>query len=165
MSNSFGKRRINSGQMQRKYFKQNHRRKYPQYIKKEISIKVQETYRTSNRQKQKRNSLQHIITKSLNIQNKEKVEGEKYWVTYKSRSIIIITDFSMETLKARRTYTDIWKCWEMLIQTTIANKTISHNRQRKKNIIKPKLSNFFLLKQWLGGGPNHNNKITRIPAH
>ena len=44
-------------------------------------------------------------------------------------------DFSMETLKARKTQTDIIKCSErskMSAQSTIPNKTINHNRWRKK---------------------------------
>ena len=40
-------------------------------LKKEISIKVQEAYRTTNRLNQKRKSSHHIIIKTLNTQNKE----------------------------------------------------------------------------------------------
>ena len=70
-------------------------------LKKEMSLKVQEAYRTPNRSDQKRNSLR-IIIKTLNIQNKEKilkVSMEKSQVTYKGRSIRITPDFTMKTVK------------------------------------------------------------------
>lgn len=58
-----------------------------------------------HRQEQKRNSPQHIIVKTLNIQNKEKVlkaTREKSQVTYESKPTRITADFSVETLKAKR---------------------------------------------------------------
>jgi hypothetical protein len=42
-------------------------------LKREMAIKVQETYRTPNRLDQKRNSSCHIIIKTLNAQNKERI--------------------------------------------------------------------------------------------
>lgn len=42
-------------------------------LKKEMSIKVQERYRTSNKLEQKRNSLMHIIIKILNVEKKERI--------------------------------------------------------------------------------------------
>lgn len=38
-----------------------------------MPIKAQKEYRTPNRQDQERNSPQHIIIKTLNVQNKEKL--------------------------------------------------------------------------------------------
>lgn len=58
-----------------------------------------------HRQEQKRNSPQHIIAKTLNMQNKEKVlkaTREKSQVTYESKPTRITADFSVETLKAKR---------------------------------------------------------------
>jgi uncharacterized coiled-coil protein SlyX len=40
-------------------------------LKKEMSMNIQETYRTPNRLDQKRNSSHHIITKTPSAQNKE----------------------------------------------------------------------------------------------
>jgi hypothetical protein len=60
-------------------------------------IQVQEAFRTPNRQDQKRTSPQHIIVKTLNMQNKErimKVTREKCQITYKGRLMRIATDFS-----------------------------------------------------------------------
>jgi hypothetical protein len=56
---------------------------------------------------QKRNSSYHIIIKTPNILNKERIlkaVREKVQVTYKGR---ITPDFSPETMKARRYWADI----------------------------------------------------------
>jgi hypothetical protein len=50
----------------------NHRRKLPG-LKKEMAIKVQEPYGTSNKWEQKRKPSLHIIIKALNAQNKERI--------------------------------------------------------------------------------------------
>jgi hypothetical protein len=42
-------------------------------LKKEMPINLQEAYRTSNRLDQKRNSSCHIIIKTPNAQNKERI--------------------------------------------------------------------------------------------
>ena len=42
-------------------------------LKKEIPIDIQEAYRTPNRLDQKRNPSYHIIVKTLNAQNKERI--------------------------------------------------------------------------------------------
>ena len=67
-------------------------------------MKVQEAYRTPNRLDQKK-SPHYIILKTQNIQNKEQIlraAREKVQVTYKGKPIRITPDFSMETMKARR---------------------------------------------------------------
>jgi hypothetical protein len=72
-------------------------------------INVQEAYSTPNRMDQERKSSCHIIIKTLNTQNKErilKVVRGNGQVTYKGRPIRIIPDFSTETLKARRSWTN-----------------------------------------------------------
>jgi hypothetical protein len=43
------------------------------YLKKEMPINIQEAYRTPNRLDQKRNSSCHIIVKTPNAQNKERI--------------------------------------------------------------------------------------------
>jgi len=53
-----------------------------------MPINMQEAYRTPNRLDQKRNSSRHIIVKTPNAQNKEKIlkaVREKGQVTYKGR--------------------------------------------------------------------------------
>ncbi|EDM03355.1 rCG61618 [Rattus norvegicus] len=57
-------------------------------LKKEIPIGIQEAYRTPNRLDQKRNTSRHIIVKTPNAQNKERIlkaVREKGQVTYKSK--------------------------------------------------------------------------------
>jgi len=79
-------------------------------LKKEMPINIQEAYRTPNRLDQKRNSSHHIIVKTPNAQNRGRilkaVRG-KGQVTYKGRPIRITPDISPETMKARRSWTDV----------------------------------------------------------
>jgi hypothetical protein len=70
-----------------------------------MPMNVQEAYRNSNRLGQKKNSSRHMIIRTTNALNKDrilKVVKEKGQVTYKGRPIRIIPDFSSETMKARR---------------------------------------------------------------
>ena len=70
---------------------------------------IQEAYRTPNRLDQKRNSSQHII-KTPNALNKDRIlkaVREKHQVTYKGKPIRITPDFSPETMKDRRSWTDV----------------------------------------------------------
>ena len=65
-------------------------------------INTQETYRTPNRLEQKIKSFFHIITKILNVQNKERIltaAREKGQITYKGRQIRMRPDFSMKTIQ------------------------------------------------------------------
>jgi hypothetical protein len=66
-------------------------------LKKEMPMNIQESYRTPNSLYQKRNSSLHIIIKTPNAQNKERIlkaVKEKGHVTYKSKPIRITPDFS-----------------------------------------------------------------------
>jgi hypothetical protein len=59
---------------------------------------------------QKRNSSHHIIVKTPNALNKERIlkaVREKGQVTYKGRLIKITPDFSPEKMKARRSWADV----------------------------------------------------------
>jgi hypothetical protein len=79
-------------------------------LKKGIPMNIQEAYRTPNRLDQKRNFSQHIIIRITNALNKDrllKAVREKDQVTYKGRPIRITPDFSLETMKARRSWTDV----------------------------------------------------------
>jgi hypothetical protein len=73
-------------------------------------MNIQEGYRTPNRLVQKRNSSHHLIIKTPNVKNKEKIleaVREKGQVIYKVRTIRNTTDFSSETVKARRSWADV----------------------------------------------------------
>jgi hypothetical protein len=74
-------------------------------LKKEMPMNIQEAYRTPNRLDQKRNSSLHIIIRTTNALNKDRMlksVREKGQGTYKGRPIRITPDFSPETMKARR---------------------------------------------------------------
>jgi hypothetical protein len=70
-----------------------------------MSMNIQVAYSTPNRLDQKKkNSSHHIIIKTTNAQNKERIlkaVREKGQVIYKGRTIRIIPDFATETIKAR----------------------------------------------------------------
>jgi hypothetical protein len=75
-----------------------------------MPMNIQEAYRTSNRLDHNRNSSRHIIIKTPNALNTErmlKAVREKGQVTYKGRPIRITPDFSLETMEARRSWADV----------------------------------------------------------
>ena len=75
-----------------------------------MPMNIQEAYRTPNRLDQKRNSSRHIIIRTTNALNEERIlkaVREKGQVTYKGKPIRITPDFSPETMKARRAWTDV----------------------------------------------------------
>ena len=75
-----------------------------------MPMNIQEAYRTPNRLEKKWNFSCHIIIKTPNAQNKERIlkaVREKGQVTNKGRPIRITPDFSPETMKARRSWADV----------------------------------------------------------
>jgi hypothetical protein len=75
-----------------------------------MPMNIQEAYRTPNQVDQKRNSSQHIIIRTTNALNKDRILKairEKSQVTYKGRPIRITPNFSPETMKPRRSWTDV----------------------------------------------------------
>ena len=77
---------------------------------KEMPMIIQEAYRSPNRLDQKRNSSRHIIIRTTNALNKDKIlkaVRENGQVTYKGKPIRITPNFSPETMKARRAWTDV----------------------------------------------------------
>jgi hypothetical protein len=77
-----------------------------------MPMNIQKVYRTPNSLDQKRNFSSHIIIKTPNVQNKERIlktVREKGQVTYKGRPIRITPDFSPETMKARRSWETLRK--------------------------------------------------------
>jgi hypothetical protein len=91
------------------YLQQNYRRKLPK-LKKEMPMNIQAAYRTPNRLDQIRNSSHHIIIRTTNALNKDRIlksVREKGQVTCKCRPIRITPDFSSEPMKARKSWTDV----------------------------------------------------------
>jgi hypothetical protein len=73
-------------------------------------MNIQGAYRTPNRLDQKINSSWHVIIRTTNALNKDKIlkaVREKGQVTYKGRPIRITPDFSPETMKDTRSWTDV----------------------------------------------------------
>jgi hypothetical protein len=105
---------------------------------------------------QKRNSSRHIIVKTPNAQNKERILKairEKGHVTYKGRPIRITPDFSRETMKARRLWGDViqtlreHKCKPRLLYPAKLSTTIDG-----KNKVSNNKNNFT---QYLSSNPAH----------
>ena len=105
-----------------------------------MPMNIQEAYRTPNRLNQKRNSCWHIIIKTPNALNKERILKAvrvKGQVTYKCRPIRISPNFSPETMKARRSRTvDIQtlrehKCQPRLLYTV----KLFYHRWRNQGIL------------------------------
>jgi hypothetical protein len=79
-------------------------------LKKEMIMNIQEAYRTPNSLDQKINSSWHIIIRTTTALNKERIlkaVRKKGQLTYKGKPIRITPDFSPETMKARRPWTDV----------------------------------------------------------
>ena len=104
-----------------------------------MPMNIQEAYRTPNRLDQKRNSSRHIIIRTTNALNKDRIlkaVREKGQVTYKGRPIRITPDFSPESMKARRSWTDVIQTLrtQMPAQATIPRKTLNYHRWRNQSI-------------------------------
>ena len=75
-----------------------------------MATTIQEAYKTPNRLDQNRNSCWHIIIRTSNALNKERISKAvrgKAQITYTGRTIRITPDFSPETVRARRSWTDV----------------------------------------------------------
>ena len=73
---------------------------------------IQEAYRTPNMQNYKRPTPRHIIMKISNIQNKDRIlkaAREKNQITFRGKPIRISEDFSIQTLKTRRAWNNIYQ--------------------------------------------------------
>ena len=121
-------------------------------IKKDIPLNIQEAYRTPNRLDQRKTSPHHIIIKTQNIQVKERIlraAKEKGQVTYKGKPIRLTPDFSMETMKARRSWIEVLQklrdhgCKPKLLYpaklsftTNGENKTFQDNNKLKQYVSK-----------------------------
>lgn len=101
-----------------------------------MPINIQ-TYRTPNRlDLEKEVPVPHSNqnTKYSEQRKNTKSYNGKRAVTYESRAIKIIPCFSRETLKAKRTWTDVLQILtpQILAQTSLPNKTFSHQKENKK---------------------------------
>jgi hypothetical protein len=79
-------------------------------LEKTMPIQAQETSRTPNRLDQNRTTPQHIIIKTTSKENRERIlksVREKKQIMYKGKPIKITADFSTESLKERRAWSDV----------------------------------------------------------
>ena len=75
-----------------------------------MPMNIQEAYRTLNRLDQNENFSHQIVIKALITEDRERIlraEKEKCQVTYKGRPIRITPDFSLETMKTRRSWSSV----------------------------------------------------------
>ena len=75
------------------------------HLRREKVTQIQETQRVPSKRNPKRPTERHIIIKMAKFQDKERIlkaTREKQEITYKIAPIRLATDFSMETLQARR---------------------------------------------------------------
>ena len=103
-------------------------------LKKEMPMNIQEAYRTPNRLDQKKNSPRHIISRTTNALNKDRIfkaVKEKDQVTYKGRPIRIYTRLLTRDYESQkildRCYTDP-KRTQMPAQDTILSQTFNYQR-------------------------------------
>jgi hypothetical protein len=76
-----------------------------------LFIQVQETFRTPNRTDQNRTSSQHLTIKITSTENRERIlkfVKAKNQITQKGKPIKITTNFSTETLKPRRAWSEVF---------------------------------------------------------
>jgi hypothetical protein len=77
-----------------------------------MPIQVLETSRTPNRLGRSRTTPQQSIIKTISTETRERilkaVRGKKQ-ITFKGKPIKITADFSTETLKARRTWSEVFQ--------------------------------------------------------
>ena len=85
--------------------------KFPNLMRQKV-IQIQETQRVPNKRNPKRPTATHNMIKMAKFQDKERIlkaVREKQQVTYKGAPIRLATDFSMETLQARREWQKIFQ--------------------------------------------------------
>ena len=104
-----------------------------------MPMNIQEAYRTPNRLDQKRNSSWHIIIRTTNALNKDRIlkaVREKDQVTYKGRPIRITPDLTRDYESQKildRCYTDT-KRTQMPAQAILPGQTFNYHRWRNQSI-------------------------------
>jgi hypothetical protein len=81
-------------------------------LEKTMPIQVQEASRTLNRPDQNKTTPWHIIIKTTSTETRERIlkaVREKTQIMYEGKPIKITADFSTETLKARRAWSEIFQ--------------------------------------------------------
>ena len=98
---------------------------FPNLVRKMLT-QIQETQRVPIKRNPKRPTARHIIIKMAKFQDKERIlkaAREKKEVTHKGAPIRLATDFSIETLQARRE-------WQKVLQ-------VMRNRRLQPRLLYP----------------------------
>ena len=114
-------------------------------LMREKVTQIQETQRIPSKRNPKRPTARHIIIKMANFQHKKgilKAATEKQEITYKGASIRLATDFSMETLQARREWQNIPsnENQKPATKTTLPSKALNQDRRPNKEFPRQKKS-------------------------
>jgi hypothetical protein len=81
-------------------------------LEKSMPIQVQEASRTPNRLDKNRTTPQHTIIKTISTDNRERIlkaVRQKKQITYKGKAMKITADFSTETLKVSRAWSEVFQ--------------------------------------------------------
>ena len=81
-------------------------------LRREKVTQIQESQRVPSKRNPKRPTARHIIIRRAKFQDKDRIlkaEREKQEVTYKGAPIKLATDFSVESLQARREWQKIFQ--------------------------------------------------------
>ena len=125
--------------------------KFPNLMREKVT-QIQETQRVPSKRNPKRPIARHIIIKVAKFQEKERIlkaTREKQEVTYKGAPIRLATDFSMETLQARREWQKIFQVMRTRpsTKTTLPSKALNQDRRPNKELPRQKKSKRIQLHQ------------------
>ena len=102
---------------------------------KEKNTQVQEVQRTLNKLDPKRPTPRHIIIKMSKLKVKEKIlkaTREKQVVTYKGTPVRLASDFSTETLQAKREQREIFKMMKRTYNQGYSTQQGYHLKSKEK---------------------------------
>jgi hypothetical protein len=105
--------------------------------------------------------------KTLNAWSKERIlkaAKEKGQVTYRGRPIRITPDFSTETMKAKRAWSEVMQT-QLPAQATIPSKTLNQHRWKNQNILgQTQIQTVIYLSSPIRGPWKENSNTRKVPA-
>ena len=108
---------------------------FPNLMREKVT-QIQEIQRVQSKRNPKRPTARHIIITMAKFQDKERIlkaAREKQKVTYKGAPIRLATDFSMETLQAKREWQKIFQVMRNRgLQPRLLYQQSSQSRQKAK---------------------------------
>ena len=125
---------------------------FPNLMREKVT-QIQKTQRVPRKRNPKKPTSRHIIIKMVKFQDKERIlkaAREKKEVTYKGAPIRLATDFSMETLQARREWQKNIPSNENqrpVTKTTLPSKALNQDKRPNKEFPRQKKSKRIYLHQ------------------